>query len=199
LNTICPASDSMRPVHVHSQVEGAAFNTSALGRDAFCRWRHGERARCQKMRIVTLGFGGGESHEAYATPADLPLHDGTPYRGLHVRRWGLGFVHRSRTILCHAVPNLIVTIRNFCIAVQRPSGPRNVPGRFSLIIIRSAAHTQVLGPERREGRCRAAVPARRRLGPQRVLLHRRRRRLRPHAALLHVHRRAPPPRSDACI
>jgi hypothetical protein len=24
------------------------------------------------------------------------LHDGTRYRGLHVRRWGLGFVHRFK-------------------------------------------------------------------------------------------------------
>jgi hypothetical protein len=42
----------------------------------------------------------------FATPADFPLHDGTPHRGLRVRRWVLGFVHRSRPILNRAVPNL---------------------------------------------------------------------------------------------
>jgi hypothetical protein len=39
-------------------------------------------------------------------PAGFPIHDGTPYRELHVRRWGLGFVHHSRAILCRPVPNL---------------------------------------------------------------------------------------------
>ena len=41
---------------------------------------------------------GDRSRDHFATPADFPLHDGSPYRGLRVRRWGLGFVHRSRTI-----------------------------------------------------------------------------------------------------
>jgi hypothetical protein len=60
----------------------------------------------RKLRIVTLGFRVGDrSRGRYATPADFAIHDGTPYRGLRVRRWGLGFVHRSRTILCRAVPN----------------------------------------------------------------------------------------------
>jgi hypothetical protein len=45
------------------------------------------------------------SRGRFATPADSPLHDCSPYRELHVRRWSLGFVHRSRTILCRAVPN----------------------------------------------------------------------------------------------
>jgi hypothetical protein len=31
---------------------------------------------------------------------------------------GFGFVHHSIAILCHEVPNLSITIRNFCIAVQ---------------------------------------------------------------------------------
>ena len=31
---------------------------------------------------------------------------------------GFGFVHRSRTIFCRAVPNLSITIRNFFIAVR---------------------------------------------------------------------------------
>jgi hypothetical protein len=60
---------------------------------------------------------GDRSRGRYATPADFHLHDGAPYRRQHVRRWGLGFVHRSRAILCRAVPNRSVTIRNCCIAV----------------------------------------------------------------------------------
>jgi hypothetical protein len=61
---------------------------------------------------------GDRSRGRYATPADSPRHDGTPYRGLHVRRWGLGFVHRSRTII-YVAPScqtLNIMIRNFCIA-----------------------------------------------------------------------------------
>jgi predicted nucleic acid-binding Zn ribbon protein len=41
---------------------------------------------------------GDRSRGRYATPADSPPHDGTPYRGIRVRRWGLGFVHHSRAI-----------------------------------------------------------------------------------------------------
>jgi hypothetical protein len=63
----------------------------------------------------------------YATPADSPVHDGTPYRKLRVRRWGFGFVHRSRSSFCRAVPNLRVTIRNFCIAV--PQSAKHLPSR----------------------------------------------------------------------
>jgi hypothetical protein len=61
------------------------------------------------------GFRAGDdgSRGRYATPADSPLHDGTPYRGLHARRWGLGFVPGSRTVLCRPVPAPRDTIRNF--------------------------------------------------------------------------------------
>jgi hypothetical protein len=60
-----------------------------------------------KLRIVTMGFRVGDrSRGRYATPADFSRHGGTPYRGLRVRRWGLGFVHHSRAIFCRAVPNL---------------------------------------------------------------------------------------------
>jgi hypothetical protein len=77
----------------------------------------------KKLRIVMGGISGSASAAAawvrvrvrvrvrdrsrgrYATPADSPLHDGTRYRGLRVRRWGVGFVHSSRAILCRAVPN----------------------------------------------------------------------------------------------
>jgi hypothetical protein len=73
------------------------------------RWESCESRR-EGLRV------GGRSRGRYATPADFPLRDGSPYRGQHVRRWGLGFVHRSRSILCRAVPN----DRNFCIAVRHP-------------------------------------------------------------------------------
>jgi hypothetical protein len=58
------------------------------------------------MRIVTVGVSGGEIalRGRFATPADSPRHDGSPYRGLHVRRERLEFVHRSRAILCRPVP-----------------------------------------------------------------------------------------------
>jgi hypothetical protein len=45
------------------------------------------------------------------------------YRGLHVRRWGLGFVHRSRAILCRAVPNPRVTRFAFLCFPSRTSPP----------------------------------------------------------------------------
>jgi hypothetical protein len=46
----------------------------------------------QQLRIVTLGISGGRwlTGARFATPAGFPRHDGTPYRGLRVRRWGLG-------------------------------------------------------------------------------------------------------------
>jgi hypothetical protein len=43
--------------------------------------------------------------------------------GLHFRRWGLGFVHRSRTSLCRPVPNPSVTIRNVLHRCRTPTEP----------------------------------------------------------------------------
>jgi hypothetical protein len=51
-----------------------------------------------------------------AAPADSPLHDGTPYRRLRVRRWGLSIVQGPFSVA--PCPNPKVTIRNCCIAVQ---------------------------------------------------------------------------------
>jgi hypothetical protein len=69
------------------------------------------------------------AHEAVSRrPPEFPRHGGTPYRGLRVRRWALGCVHRSRTILCRAVPNLGITIRNFSIAVGLGWAPPLKPG-----------------------------------------------------------------------
>jgi hypothetical protein len=41
----------------------------------------------------------------FATPADFPPQDCSPYRGLYVRPFSLGVVPRSRTVLCRPVPN----------------------------------------------------------------------------------------------
>jgi hypothetical protein len=60
---------------------------------------------------------GDRSRGRFARPAGFPLHDCTPYSGLHARPESLGFVHRTRTIFCRHVPNPSVSIRNFCIAV----------------------------------------------------------------------------------
>jgi hypothetical protein len=108
-----------------------------------------EVQRMQKVAtivtIVTLEFRvGGRSRGRFATPADFPRHDGTPYRGLRVRRWGLGFFHHSRTIFCRAVPNLSVTIRNFFIAAG---------GRGAVAAVAALA---ALGPRRAHPRARHA-------------------------------------------
>jgi hypothetical protein len=72
---------------------------------------------CESLRV---GFRVGDrSRGRFATPAGFPRQDCSRYRGLHVRRERLGFVARSRTILCRPVPNPSVTIRNFFIAVHR--------------------------------------------------------------------------------
>jgi hypothetical protein len=76
-----------------------------------------------KSRIVKGFRVGDRSRGRFTTPADFPRHGGAPYRGLRVRRWGLGFAHRSRATLCRAVPNPSVTIRNFCIAVLQCTLP----------------------------------------------------------------------------
>jgi hypothetical protein len=64
------------------------------------------RTAMHKLRIVNVrGFGWGIAHAGrFATPADFPLHDGSPYSHVHVRSDSLGFVHRSRAIFCRPVP-----------------------------------------------------------------------------------------------
>jgi hypothetical protein len=72
--------------------------------------------RRKSCEIVTTGFGirvggGVRSRGRFATPAGFPRHDGTTYRGLRVRRWGLEFVHRSRAIFCRPEPNHKLKLR----------------------------------------------------------------------------------------
>jgi hypothetical protein len=72
---------------------------------------------CKSRESERYGFRVGDrSRGRFAMPADFTLHDGSPYSHVHVRRERLGVVARSSTIFCRAVPNLGVTIRNFCIA-----------------------------------------------------------------------------------
>jgi hypothetical protein len=70
----------------------------------------------KKLRIVTLGIPGGRWLTRPLRDARrFPSTRWYPYRRPNVRRWSLGFVHRSRTILCRAVPNLIaLRFRHFC-------------------------------------------------------------------------------------
>jgi hypothetical protein len=50
-----------------------------------------------KKSIVMLGIRVGDrSRGRFATPADFPLHECSPYSHVHVRRESLGFVPRSR-------------------------------------------------------------------------------------------------------
>jgi hypothetical protein len=65
----------------------------------------------QKLRIELIGISGARRPRGgrFATPADSPLHDCSPYRGLHVRRESLGVVPHSRTLSCRPVPTLNFT------------------------------------------------------------------------------------------
>jgi hypothetical protein len=65
------------------------------------------------------------SRGRFATPADYPRHDGTSYRGLHVHRECLGFVHRSRDSPFSVAPcqTYAVTIRNVCICTRSSASP----------------------------------------------------------------------------
>jgi hypothetical protein len=107
-------------------------------------------------------------------------------------RWrGFGFVHHSRTLFCRAVPNPILTIRNFSIAVQRTvlvvCGCRRNPVRRLRVALCSG---EALAAAARLADLRAALQRQRR----RHAAQRRRRSVRRqhHPRLLLLH---PPPRS----
>jgi hypothetical protein len=57
-----------------------------------------------RIRVNVRVFGWRRSRGRYATPADIPLHDGSPYSHVHVRRVSLGFVHRSRAFSARVKP-----------------------------------------------------------------------------------------------
>jgi hypothetical protein len=112
-----------------------------------------------KLRLATGFRVEDRSRGRYATPVDFPLHDTSTYRGLRVRRWGLGFVHRSRTIFCRAVPNLSVTVRDFCIPGKptQPGfpSPRNQPAQHERAPRR---RTDPASPARRSAACARTPP-----------------------------------------
>jgi hypothetical protein len=93
---------------------------------------------------------GDRSRGRFATPADSPLHDQSPYQGLHVRRGSLGFAPCSRTIFCPPVPNLSVTIRNCCIAV-RPRRPRSRREAVELVGLGLVSPARTFAPESPDG------------------------------------------------
>jgi hypothetical protein len=91
-------------------------------------------SRIQRRKSCESGcWVGDRSRGRFATPADFPLHDCSPYRGLHVRREWVGVVHRSRTIFCRLVPNPKRPIRN--LSVPSRVSP---PGRSSPAVPRPA-------------------------------------------------------------
>jgi hypothetical protein len=60
---------------------------------------------------------GDRSRGRYTTT--LSLHTTVPrFRRLHVRRWGLGCVNRSRAIFCRAVPNRFATCSSLSAALS---------------------------------------------------------------------------------
>jgi hypothetical protein len=67
---------------------------------------------------------GFKRRELKVIPSPIPPYTSVArIEGLHVQRWGLGFVHRSRTIFCRAAPNLSVAIRKlFPPLYGRPRG-----------------------------------------------------------------------------
>jgi hypothetical protein len=90
--------------------------------------------RCNKLRIVTVGISGGRSLTGPLRDGRrFPSTRGYPVPKLHVRRRGLGFVHRSRVPFSVApCQTRSVTIRNFCIAVcDAPSSLPSSAGRKS--------------------------------------------------------------------
>jgi hypothetical protein len=99
-----PAPPPPRLSALRSRARGCRSSRAPRGCQV-CSEAHVANRKREGLRV------GDRSRGRYATPADFRLHDGSSYRGLHVRRWGLGFVHHSRTILYRPVPNLNDTIR----------------------------------------------------------------------------------------
>ena len=94
----------------YARITGVALNTNS--RPWAC---HTANAKVADRNVKDFGWemrSGGR----FATPADSPRHDCSPYSHVHARRESLGFVHRSRAIFSRAVLNpnpLTYTIRNF--------------------------------------------------------------------------------------
>jgi hypothetical protein len=87
----------------YARLKASSIYRSPVFRSVSNRLLSHPRERCtatKKLGIVTLGTSGRRS---LATPADFPLQDSSPYRGLHVRRESLGLVPRSMTLFCRQI------------------------------------------------------------------------------------------------
>jgi hypothetical protein len=96
------------------------------------RLRGGASSDDTKLRIVTvrdLGWG-DRSQGRFATPADFPRHDGSPYSHVHARRKSVGVVHRPRAIFCRPVPVPNDTIRNLFHRCRASAAAGLCPNRF---------------------------------------------------------------------
>jgi hypothetical protein len=67
-------------------------------------------------------FGWEIARGRFATPADFPLHDYSPYSHVHVRRESLGFVHRSKGHFLSPRANPYVAICNLFIRAPATGG-----------------------------------------------------------------------------
>ena len=80
----------------------------------------------------------------------FPSQDCSPYSYVHVRRVSLGFVHRSRTIFCRAVPNLTRPTRN-CplveVVIERGRGSSKVDGGEKTLVRQAPQRQKVCGDE----------------------------------------------------
>jgi hypothetical protein len=74
---------------------------------------------------------GGRSSGRYATPAGFPLHDGSPYKEINVRRRSLEFVHRSRTSSVSPCQTLTCSIRNSLASLVGGAPPRALDARVA--------------------------------------------------------------------
>jgi hypothetical protein len=77
----------LRTAATSAAATAACPNVAALC-SALCRPCRGTATQKVANRDVSFRVG-DRSRGRDATPADFPRHDGTLYRGLHVRRWGL--------------------------------------------------------------------------------------------------------------
>jgi hypothetical protein len=99
----------------------------AAAEDGGAAWPFGFKRR--ELKVIPSvrairDFGWEIAHAAATRRPPIPPYTSVArIEGLHVQRWGLGFVHRSRTIFCRAAPNLSVAIRKlFPPLYGRPRG-----------------------------------------------------------------------------
>ena len=110
------------------------------GRRAATQHTHHCCSRTKSCESERQGFRVGDrSRGRFATPAGFPLHDGTPYRGLHVRRESLGFglrLAQAKTGAMHGVSSLCGYL----------SDGHGSPGIFSILVDSSVASAPQVTP-----------------------------------------------------